>query len=170
MELSWENVTVEGCTYRLRGEARSNQFPASMYMFTQVVIFTYNTSSKSEFEKLRDEYNELPTPVDGLIYCNAGKMPADRFPMLVVGCTFEGKYETYSGEREVFEQDVAKFIEEHPGCISGGECVVNGENDENVLEVFFKAAEIFHQLTATELPKTPQKSEQRTENMLGRRL
>jgi hypothetical protein len=153
VELSWENIVVEGSTYRVRGEASAMHH--FLFLTLQVAIFAYNTSSKTEFEKLHDMYNELPAPKGGLIQFDSVKIPADRYPIVVVGCTFEGRYKNHGGEREVFEQDVAKFIDEHPGCTSAGNCVVDEEKNENVELAFVKATELFHLLGAKARPATP---------------
>jgi hypothetical protein len=164
-ELTYEYITVEGSTYRLHAEEASLD-PFYSFRF-QVIILTYNTANKSEFERLHDIYSQIPPPPHGLIEAPGAKIPADQYPIVVVGCTFEGKYQTYGGERAVFEKDVAKFIEEHPGCTSVGECVLDGEKNANVQVAFCKAAEIFHQLAAGARPATPPRGWPRSEQMTG---
>jgi GTPase SAR1 family protein len=147
-QVHWEHIIVDGYTYYLRGEGRALPgFPPVVYhKITQVNIFTYNTSNKKSFEVLHDMYAKIPTPKDGLINLELRQVPGDRYPIVIVGCRFEKKYAKYGGEREIFEKDVAKFVEQHPGCESVGEWVCDGESNENVSAAFGKAAELTHQM------------------------
>jgi hypothetical protein len=148
----WGHITVEGRTFLVRGEVISNSYEylVTYQLCTQVFIFTYNVSDKKSLELLYDLYSNVPTPKDGLITLDRRleglQVPRDRYPIIVVGCRFEKEYTKFGGQREVFEEDVAKFVDEHPDCESVGEWVCDGESNENVSFAFEKASELLYQM------------------------
>jgi hypothetical protein len=138
-----------------------------------MLISTYITSSESDLQILLGHYMGIPTPGDGFIKFEftqmvggrmnfeSAKVLPDRYPILLVRCVFTGTYAkgynyptTNGGGREVFEQDVLKFVEEHPGRVSMPNCVLDGGN-RNAELLIAKAAEIVHNMIAKALPPTP---------------
>ncbi|KUJ07892.1 uncharacterized protein LY89DRAFT_354224 [Mollisia scopiformis] len=169
-------VQHEDMCYRVQGmetdRFESGQFTESNNLATshptvfqslaQVLIFTYDVSSKDSFLNMCERYEGLPTPREGRIEIklmridrNISKngdvqdklvheeryISMDHFPVVFAGCRYPAE-----SVREVEKEDVEAFAHHHPDWKFAGECMLEEDRPENVDQVFRVALEVYHSI------------------------
>ena len=132
------------------------------HRITQVIIFAYDVSSKKSFERLDKIYDDLPPPENGRIRFDVThpmSATADRYPIVLIGCKYPA-----DNRREVENDDVTRFLRDHPGSTFAGECVPDGIMNENVDQVFQVSTEILHELRKRAMQEERRTAENNTEN------
>jgi hypothetical protein len=191
IQIENEVYKVEAGSFWIDPENDKGHDLHSLQMFqfaTRVIILCFDFASSESLQGLSRIFDNIPLPQEhplkeGDVTVTATRKPlanrritvelahhgaasnstvrADRFPILIVGCSGWQEKCGRSDVKEIQQADIELFVESHPGCTYAGEC--DTRNKDEVDAIFLQAIEVVRKLrlqaaqpeTARELPLSP---------------
>lgn len=156
-----KSVEVDGFCYSVHfwavKDVANYSYRAMFHHVAQIVVLTYDFSSRESFQNLGTISQQIPRPLDGRIQISKNSnrvhdvfVTADEYPVVVVGCKCP-----VNDRREVQEEDVHGLIKRHPGWLFAGECEPTfGGQNLNVEEVVYAIVERYHRVRTQAIRET----------------